>query len=146
MSPFGHKEPPPEPVGGRAIVLSPIYPTTGLQSVDLAVELPDGRTVFGSPTWSVIEYLGTLRLGARVPVTLPGYDVAKAQLDDELMPADDDVAAAVREALGGPVTPPRAPNEWRVGLALQYAEQLIALGSLTDTQADAVRARLRAGV
>jgi len=145
LSPFGHKEQ-PELVSAKALILSPLYPTTGLQSVDLAIELPGGQYIFGTPTWSIVQYMGLLRVGGSFPVKVSADDAKTAALDDDLIPDADDVVAVVREALGGPKVDPVAPNEWRVGIAMQFAEQLISVGGVSAAQADAIRDRIRAGV
>ena len=145
MSPFGHKQQ-PEQVSAKALILSPLYPTTGLQSVDLAIELSDGQYVFGAPTWSIVQYMGLLRVGAWFPIKVSPDDAKTAALDDALIPDADDVVAVVREALGGAKVDPVAPNEWRVGIAMQFAEQLISVGGVSAAQADAIRQRIGAGV
>jgi hypothetical protein len=50
------------------------------------------------------------------------------------------------EALGGPAVKAVPPDEWRVALALAYAERIIAEGVFTPGQAEAIRQRIRLGV
>jgi hypothetical protein len=56
------------------------------------------------------------------------------------------VGAVICEALGGPVVNPVPPDAWRIGLALQSAEEIIFGGDITPAQVDAIRSRIRAGV
>jgi hypothetical protein len=41
---------------------------------------------------------------------------------------------------------PTQPDQWRIILALGYAEHLIAAGTFTPDQADAIRQRISRGV
>jgi hypothetical protein len=50
------------------------------------------------------------------------------------------------EALGGPRVKTPPPDEWRISLALAYAERMIAQGVFAPGQADAIRQRIRLGV
>jgi len=144
VSPFGKKST-EEMVSARAIVLSPIWPTTGLQSVSLAIQLDDGRTVFASPTLGISAYFGVIHAGGWVPIKLLPDKPDSAEIDAELVPETDDVVAVISEALGGPAVQPVAPNEWRVNLGLQFAERIISGGALSAAQAEAIRSRIRAG-
>ncbi len=70
----------------------------------------------------------------------------EAELDFDHVPASEDIAAVIGEALGAPAVAPVPPDEWRVRLALEYAERLIAEGPFSPEQADAIRQRIKAGV
>jgi hypothetical protein len=84
-------------------------------------------------------------IGRWVPVKLPPDRPDGAELDTDHVPCDSDVAGVVAEVMGGPPVPAVAPDEWRVALALRYAEQIISAGGTAPEQADAIRARTRAG-
>jgi hypothetical protein len=94
-----------------------------------------------------VEVRSTLiKLGMWVPVTLIPGEPATAELDANHIPTASQVARVIAEALGGPSADLIPPDEWRIGLALRYAEQMIASGSFTPDQADAIRQRIRRGV
>ena len=147
MNPFGHKQQ-ADVVSARALVLTPpVGPgAAGAVATTLAIELPDQRVVVGNPTWYYRDYAGVLGVGRWVPVKLPADEPDEAELDKEHVPYDSDVAEVVAEALGGDPVSPVSPDEWRIRLALQFAEQLISAGGLTAAQADAIRVRIKQGV
>ena len=62
------------------------------------------------------------------------------------MPDPRDIAAAIGEALGGPPANQYPIDEWRVKLALDYAERLIAEGVFNTEQAEAIRKRIKEGI
>lgn len=67
--------------------------------------------------------------------------------DAALIPLLGEITGPIAEALGAaPVAKRVEPNEWRVGIALRYAEDFIAASGISASQADAISARLRLGV
>jgi hypothetical protein len=135
-------------VSARALVLSPL-PGLGTEynvKVTLLIELPDGRVVTGTPSWRCTLEDGVIRLGMWVPVRVSPGDPDGAQLDGDRVPWARTVAAVMAEALGGATVKAVPPDEWRVALALGYAEQIIAGGVFTPSQAEAIRQRIRRGV
>jgi hypothetical protein len=62
------------------------------------------------------------------------------------VPKPEEIAGAIAEVLGGPAVTAVEPDPWRVELGLRYAEELIAGGGVTSDQAEAIRARIRAGI
>jgi hypothetical protein len=149
VSPLGRKTH-QEKVSARALLLSP----PAAPATTLAIELPDGRTVFGhggrgyggASGWSYSARAGVLEVGCWVPVTLLSDDPDNAELEHHHVPTDDEVGAVICEALGGPAVSSVPPDEWRIGLALRFAGKIIAAGGITPVQADAIRTRIRAGV
>jgi hypothetical protein len=136
MSPFGRHD---DPVSARALVLTPTTPpaSSGAWQVTLLVELGDGRVERAGPYWFHREYAGVIRPGRWVPVRLSPDDPDGVELDLDHVPRDSEVAAVVAEALGGPVVEPAAPDDWRVLLASQYVDDLIAAGAFSAPQIEA---------
>src|SRR5450755_3078612 len=105
VSPLGRKTH-REKVSARALLLSP----PAAPATTLAIELPDGRTVFGhggrgyggASGWSYSARAGVLEVGCWVPVTLLPDDPDNAELEHHHVPTDDEVGAVICEALGGP--------------------------------------------
>jgi len=147
MSRRDHQQMPP--IQARALILSP--PATPgaeyLVKTAMMIVLPDGTSYMATPSWKHSWYYGVLRLGAWVPVLVtPGGDPDGAELDDDHVPDPRDIAAAIGEALGGPPANPYPYDEWRVKLALDYAERLIKEGVFDNEQAQAIRQRISAGI
>ena len=133
------------PVPARALVLTPM-PEAG-RTFSVAIELPDGTVrVTNLFVRACGLYSGVLVPGTRIPVTLANGDPAQAALAAEFVPADSEVAEVIGEALGGLKVAPRPPDDWRVRLALDYAERIIANAGLSESAADAIRQRIRLGV
>ncbi len=135
------------PISARALVLSP-PPGPGTEynvMVTLLIDLPDGSVMVGTPSWRCTLEFGVIRPGMWVPVRLPPGKPDKAELDGVHVPRAREVAGVMAEALGGPAVKVVPPDEWRITLALAYAERIIADGVFTPGQAEAIRQRLRLG-
>ncbi|HEY3905778.1 MAG TPA: hypothetical protein VGM14_17855 [Streptosporangiaceae bacterium] len=136
------------PIAARALILSP--PATPgaefLVKTAMMIVLPDGTSFMATPSWKHSWYYGVLRLGAWVPVLVSPGDPDNAELDDSHVPDPREIAAAIGEALGGPPANPCPYDEWRVKLALDYAERLIKEGVFNAEQAEAIRQRIGAGI
>lgn len=138
----------PQPIPARALILSPPAAPGAeyIVATAMLIVLPDGTTFFGKAAWSHTEYYGVVRLGTWVPVLMPPGNPGGAKLDTSHVPHPTDVAAVIAEALGGPRVMRAAYDEWRVKLALDYAERLIAEGVFNTEQAEAIRNRIKEGV
>lgn len=149
VSPLGRKDK-QEPVSARALVLSPVaaYGTQTMFHPVLLIELPDGSTTVGHPAWGTAYtlYSGVIGTGTWLPVTLPPGEPDSVQLDEHHVPDARVVAEVMAEALGGPAVAVVTPDQWRISLALAYAERIIADGAITSDQAEAIRQRIRLGV
>jgi hypothetical protein len=147
MSPFGRKAQ-DETVPARAMVLTPtVVPGgEGAPRVTLAIELPDGSTIVGRPFWIYRDRAGVIGIGRWLPVKLRPDQPDKTQLDVDRCPLDGEVAQVIAEVLGGPAVAPVERDEWRVALALQYAERVISNGGIAPADAEAIRARIASGV
>jgi len=135
-------------IAARALVLSPL-PAPGTEfnvTVTMLIALPDGSVMVGTPSWRCTLEFGVIRTGMWVPVTLPPGKPDRAELDGSHVPWAREVGAVIGEALGGPAVKVVPPDDWRVTLALAYAERIIADGALTPGQAEAIRHRIRLGV
>jgi hypothetical protein len=139
----------PEPVSARALVLTPLAArgTNVKVQVTLLIVLPDGSATVGDPFLSHSQqFNGVIRPGTWVPITpVPGEPDA-AELDSDHIRTVRQVAGVVAEALGAPAADPIPPDQWRISLALGYAEQMIATGIFTPDQAEAIRQRINRGV
>ena len=138
----------PENVPARALILTPPAAPGAEYNVGttLLMVFPDGTSALGRPSWRHSWYYEVIRLGHWVPVLVPPGQPDEAELDEDHVPSPEAIAAAIGEAPGGPAVAPAAPDEWRVKLALDYAERLIAEGPFSPEQADAIRRRISAGV
>jgi hypothetical protein len=128
----------------RALVLTPLAESEIY--VTLAVELPDGSTAASVVGWRHPRYRGVVVPGTWIPVRLPDGRADRAELAQDQVPLDSEVAEVIVEALGGPAATPRSADVWRIQLALAYAERIIEAGGLGEDQADAIRQRIKAGV
>jgi hypothetical protein len=139
----------PQPVSARALVLTPLaaHGTTVKIEVTLLIVLPDGSTTVGH-SWleHSQRFNGVIRPGTWVPVTVVPGEPGTAQLDSDHIPSARNVADVIAEALGGPAADLLPPDQWRIGLALGYAEQVIAAGAVAPDQADVIRQRISRGV
>jgi hypothetical protein len=145
MSPFGgHHE---TKVPARALVLTPLpgRGTNYVIHVTLAIELPGGGVALGRPTFDD-GYGDLIAVGQTIPVLVDPANPDGAELDEEHLPDASEVAAVIAEVLGGPAIPVAEPDQWRIELALAYAERVIAAGAINATQADAIRTRIRSGI
>lgn len=136
------------PIPARALVLTPLpaHGTNVKVAVTVLIVLPDGSTTAGAPYFNHSQFNGVIRPGTWVPVTLePGKPVT-AKLDTDHIPTVSQVARVMAEALGGPAVDPVPPDEWRIILALGYAEHVIASAAFTPDQAQAIRQRIKRGV
>ena len=111
------------------------------------IVLPDGSTTVGH-CWleHSQRFNGVIRPGTWVPVTVVPGEPSTAQLDSDHIPTSRNVADVIAEALGGPAADFLPPDQWRIGLALGYAEQVIAAGAVAPDQADVIRQRISRGV
>jgi hypothetical protein len=112
----------------------------------MMIVLPDGTSFMATPSWAHTSYAGVLRVGAWVPVLMPPGNPDKVKLDHEHVPTPLEVAAAIGEALGGPPAKQVPVDEWRVNLALDYAQRIIADGVFKTEQAEAIRKRIKEGI
>jgi len=131
-------------IAARALVLTPLAESEIY--VTLAVELPDGSTAASVVGWRHAMYRGVVVPGTWIPVLLPDGRADRAELAQDQVPLDSDVAEVIVEALGGPAAAPRPADVWRIQLALAYAERIINTGGFTEDQADAIRQRIKVGV
>jgi hypothetical protein len=149
VSPFG-KRSHEEHVSARALVLTHTAAPGASVNVNIwvAIEAADGVVSIDLTVWPDANYYaGVVGIGRWVPVTLnPDRLVGRAQLDLAHVPKPEEIAGAIVEVLGGPAVTAVEPDPWRVELGLRYAEELIAGGGVTSDQADAIRARIRAGI
>jgi hypothetical protein len=140
----------PDPVSARALVLTPLAARgTSLKvEVTLLIVLPDGTTTVGHSFLDHSQqFNGVIRPGTWVPVTVVPDDPDAAQLDGHHSPTARNVADVIAEALGGPAADLPPPlDQWRIGLALGYAEEVIAAGAITPSQAEVIRQRISRGV
>jgi hypothetical protein len=144
-SPLARK---PDSIPGRALVLTPLAArgTNVKVQVTVLIVLPDGSSIVGEPYLHTQQFDGVIRPGTWVPVTLSGGRPSTAELDTDHIPAVSQVAHVMAEALGGPAVDPVPPDEWRITLALGYAEHVIAAAAFTTDQAQAIRQRIKRGV
>lgn len=135
-------------IPARALVLTPLpaHGTNVQAAVTVLIVLPDGSAIAGEPYFGHSQFNGVIRPGTWVPVTLEPGKPATTKLDTDHIPTDSQVAHVMAEALGGPAVDPVPPDEWRVILALGYAEYVIASAAFTPDQAQAIRQRIRRGV
>ena len=139
----------PDSMSARALLLTPLagYGTNVKVPVTLLIMLPDGSTDVVAPYWGDSrQFSGVVRPGTWVPVTLSAGRPRTAELDADHIPTVSQVAHVMAEALGGPAVEPVPPDEWRIILALGYAEHVIAPGAFTPDQAEAIRQRIKRGV
>ena len=137
----------PDSIRGRALVLTPLAArgTNVKVRVTLLIVLPDGSTNVGERSFTQ-QFDGAIRPGTWVPVTLSGGRPSTAELDTDHIPTVSQVARVMAEALGGPPVDLVPPDEWRIILALGYAEHVIASAAFTTDQAQAIRQRIKRGV
>jgi hypothetical protein len=131
-------------IAARALLLTPLAESEVY--VTLAIELPDGSTTVSVVGWRHAMYRGVVVPGTWIPVLLPDGRADRAELAEDQVPLDSDVAEVIVEALGGPPAAPRSADVWRIQLALACAERIIDTGGLTEDQADAIRQRIKVGV
>ncbi len=138
----------PENIPARALVLTPPAAPGAEYNVGttLLMVFPDGTSAVGRPEWRHSWYWGVIRVGGWIPVTVPPGQPNQAELDTDHVPSPETIAAVIGEALGGPPAPPAQPDDWRIKLALDYAERLIAEGPFSPEQSDTIRQRIKAGV
>jgi hypothetical protein len=138
----------PQPIPARALILSPPAAPGAeyLVKTAMMIVMPDGTSFMATPSWKHSWYYGVIRLGAWVPVMVPPGNPDGTELDDNRVPDPRDIAAAIGEALGGPPANQYPIDEWRVKLALDYAERIIAEGVFNAEQAQAIRKRISEGI
>ena len=139
----------PDPVSARALVLTPLAARgTSLKvEVTLLIVLPDGSTTVGH-SWleHSQQFNGVIKPGTWVPVTVVPGEPSTAQLARDHIPTARNVADVIAEALGGPAADISPPDQCRIALALGYAEQIIAAGAITPSQAEVIRQRISRGI
>jgi len=146
VSPFG-KRSHEEHVSARALVLTHTAAPGAYTNINVwvAIEAADGAVSIDLTLWpDAHDYAGVVGIGRWVPVTLD--KLGRAELDLARVPKPEEIAGAIAEVLGGPAVTAVEPDPWRVELGLRYAEELIAGGGVTSDQAEAIRARIRAGI
>ena len=139
----------PLSIAARALLLTPLAArgTNVKIPVTVMIVLPDGSTNVGEPYWGYSQqFSGVIRPGTWVPVTLLPGEPRTVELDTDHVPTVSQVARVIAESLGGPAVDPVPPDEWRIVLALGYAERLIASAAFTPDQAQAIRQRIKRGV
>jgi hypothetical protein len=136
-------------VRSRALVLSCLLPTGSavFVTVHVMTELPGGGWGWSERVWDLDQFSEAVRAGRWVPVKLQPEHPDQVELLEDLVPTNETLTRAVAEALGAPAAlPPVAPDPWRVGIAVAWAQGLALGGGLRPEQVAAIVARMQRGV